>query len=76
VDFNWEVARYPVVTVSNMRARNFDQTLDALTKLAQAGVVAPFPELSQFIIRELGLPQPATSGGAAPAITDAIEAHD
>ncbi len=76
VDFNWQVARYPVVTVSNMRARNFDQTLDALTKLAQAGVVAPFPELTQFIIRELGLPQPATSGEAAPAITDAIEAHD
>jgi hypothetical protein len=76
VDFNWEVARYPVVTVSNLRARNFDQVLDALTKLAQTGVVTPFPELTQFIIRELGLPQPATSGEAAPAITDLIEAHD
>jgi hypothetical protein len=58
VDFNWEVERYPVVTVSNLRARNFEQVLDALAKLAQARVVTPFPELAQFISRELGLPQP------------------
>jgi hypothetical protein len=76
VDFNWEAARYPVIAVSNLRARGFDQTLDALTKLAQTGIVAPFPELTQFIIRELGLPQPATPGEAAPTITDVIEAHD
>jgi hypothetical protein len=60
VNFNWAgVARYPVVSVSNLRARSFDQVLDTLAKLAQTGVVAPFPELAQYICHELGLPQPA-----------------
>ena len=76
VDFNWEVARYPVIAVSNLRARNFDQTLDALTKLAQTGIVPPFPGHTQFTTREPALPQPAPPGEAAPTITDVIEAHD
>lgn len=59
VDFNWDgVRRYPVLSVSNLRARSFDQVLDTLARLAQTGVVAPFPELAQYITRELGLPQP------------------
>jgi len=65
VNYNWDPAptaaggarRYPTLTVSNMRARSFDQTFDMLTRLAEAGVVAPYPELAQFITRELGLPQ-------------------
>jgi len=62
VDYNWEgVGRYPTLTVSNLRARNFDQTLDTLTRLAQTGVITPYPELAQFISRELGLPQPKQS---------------
>jgi hypothetical protein len=61
VDFNWEVEHYPVISVSNLRARNFDQVLSTLTQLAQAGVVQPFPELAQFVARELGLPQPPES---------------
>ena len=66
VDFNWVVERYPVLTVSNLRARSFDQVLDLLGRLAQARIVEPFPELAQFITRELGLPQPGkTSGGPA-----------
>jgi hypothetical protein len=60
IDFNWEgVRRYPTLSVSNLRARSFDQVLDALARLAQTGVVAPYPELAQYITRELGLPQPA-----------------
>jgi hypothetical protein len=59
VDFNWpEVERYPALTVSNLRARSFAQVLDTLARLAQSGVVAPFPELAQYICHELGLPQP------------------
>ncbi len=58
VDFNWQVERYPYVAVSNLRARTFDQVLVTLTQLAQARVIEPFPELAQFITRELGLPQP------------------
>ena len=58
VDFNWQVERYPFLAVSNLRARSFDQVLTTLTQLAQARIVEPFPELAQFITRELGLPQP------------------
>ena len=58
VDYNWEgITRYPRLTVSNLRARSFNDTLDLLTRLAQSGVVAPYPELAQFVTRELGLPQ-------------------
>ena len=65
VDFNWELAprgqggarRYPTLAVSNLRARSFDQVLDMLARLAQTGVVEPYPELAQYITRELGLPQ-------------------
>ncbi len=61
VDYNWTgVRRYPRVAVSNLRARSFDQVLDTLAHLAQTGVVAPFPELAQYICHELGLPQPST----------------
>jgi hypothetical protein len=76
VDFNWEVERYPVVTVSNLRARNFDQVLDTLGRLAQARVVTPFPELAQFITRELGLPQPGNSSGAAAPAPNPGAAND
>ncbi len=59
VDHNWEgVERYPALAVSNLRARSFDQVLDTLARLAQSGIVAPFPELAQHITKELGLPQP------------------
>lgn len=59
VDFNWEnVEQYPVVTVANLRSRNFNQVLTSLAQLAQAGVVSPFPELAQYVARELGLPEP------------------
>ena len=74
VDYNWEgVERYPTVAVSNLRARNVAETLDVLTRLAQSGIVAPYPELTQFVTRELGLPQRQDSGvriqdsGAAPS---------
>jgi len=63
VDYNWEgIARYPQLTVSNLRARNFAETLDLLTRLAQSGVIAPYPELAQFVTREMGLPQKQESG--------------
>jgi len=63
VDYNWDgVERYPTLTVSNLRSRNLDQTLTALSQLAQANVVAPYPELAQHIARELGLPQPPQTG--------------
>jgi hypothetical protein len=66
VDFNWEgVRRYPTLAVSNLRARSFDQVLDTLARLSQTGVMAPYPELAQYITRELGLPQPAESQGLA-----------
>ena len=59
VDYNWEgVERYPVLEVSNLRARSLDATLTALSQLATANVVEPYPELAQYIARELGLPQP------------------
>ncbi len=59
VDYNWDgVAKYPTIEVSNLRARSLDQTLTALSQLATANVVAPYPELAQHIARELGLPQP------------------
>jgi len=62
VDYNWDgVASYPVVTVSNLRSRSFDQVLTSLSQLAQSGVVTPFPELAQYVARELGLPQPPGS---------------
>jgi len=63
VDYNWDgVEHYPTLTVSNLRARSLDQTLAALSQLATANVVAPYPELAQHIARELGLPQPPKSG--------------
>lgn len=59
VDYNWDgVEEYPTLTVSNLRARSLDATLTALSQLATANVVAPYPELAQHIARELGLPQP------------------
>jgi hypothetical protein len=59
VDYNWEgVTRYPQLAVSNLRARSFGEVLDTLARLAQTGVVAPYPRLAQYITRELGLPQP------------------
>jgi hypothetical protein len=58
VDFNWQVERYPYLAASNLRARSFDQTMTTLTQLAQARIVEPFPELAQYITRELGLPLP------------------
>src|SRR5579885_1794563 len=59
VDFNWTgVEHYPILTLSNLRARSFDQVLDVLSRLAQSRVVSPFPELGAYICRELGLPQP------------------
>jgi hypothetical protein len=58
VDYNWEgVRRYPELTVSNLRARNFSETFDLLTRLAQSGIVAPYPELTEYVTREMGLPQ-------------------
>ena len=66
VNFNWEgVERYPVVTVSNLQARKLTEVFQALSQLAQAGLVEPFPELAQYVSRELGLPQPpiGTSAG-------------
>lgn len=71
VDYNWDpapmgrggVRRYPVLAVSNLRARSFDQVLDMLARLAQTGVVEPYPELAQYITRELGLPQPPEGQG-------------
>ena len=58
VNYNWEgITRYPQFTVSNLRARNFSETMETLTRLAQSGVVAPYPELAQYVTRELGLPQ-------------------
>jgi len=66
VDFNWEgVTQYPVVTVSNLRSRSFEQVLTSLAQLAQAGVVSPFPELAQYVARELGLPEPPGSAVAS-----------
>ena len=65
VDYNWDgVERYPTLTVSNLRARNLTDTLTALSQLATANVVAPYPELAQYIARELGLPQPPEKQGA------------
>jgi hypothetical protein len=59
VDYNWDgVERYPTLQVSNLRARSLDQTLTALSQLATANVIAPYPELAQHIARTLGLPQP------------------
>ncbi|MEJ2009386.1 MAG: hypothetical protein P8Z30_14730 [Acidobacteriota bacterium] len=59
VDYNWDgVEAYPTLAVSNLRARSLDDTLTALSQLATANVVAPYPELAQHIARELGLPQP------------------
>ncbi|TAM79172.1 MAG: hypothetical protein EPN47_19380 [Acidobacteria bacterium] len=59
VDYNWDgVGKYPTLQVSNLRSRNLDQTLTALSQLATAKVMAPYPELAQHIARELGLPQP------------------
>jgi hypothetical protein len=58
VDFNWEgVRRYPEMTVANLRARNFSETFDLLTRLAASGIVAPDPELAAYVRREMGLPQ-------------------
>jgi len=63
VDYNWEgVSRYPQLTVSNLRARNFNETFDLLTRLAQSGIVAPYPELAQYVTREMGLPQKQDAG--------------
>ena len=63
VDYNWEgVSSYPQLVVSNLRARNMSETLDLLTRLAQSGIVAPYPELAQYIRRELGLPQWSNAG--------------
>ena len=63
MDYNWEgLRRYPQLTVANLRARNFGETLDLLTRLAQTGVVAPYPELAQYVTRELGLPERQDSG--------------
>ena len=62
VDFNFDVAHYPVLTVSNLRARSFDQVLDLLARLSQTGVLAPYPELAQYVTRELGLPQSQEPG--------------
>ncbi|HET7213621.1 MAG TPA: hypothetical protein VFL79_08535 [Terriglobia bacterium] len=65
VDYNWEgVERYPTLQVSNLRARSLDATLTALSQLATANVMAPYPELAQHIARELGLPQPPGAQGA------------
>ena len=68
VDFNWEgpalTGRYPTLAVSNLRARSFDQVLEMLARLAQTGVVAPYPELAQYICHELGLPKPQEAVGS------------
>jgi hypothetical protein len=59
VDYNWDgVEKYPTLQVSNLRARSLDQTLTTLSQLATANVMAPYPELAQYVARELGLPQP------------------
>jgi len=66
VDYNWDgVEQYPTLTVSNLRARSLDATLTALSQLATANVVAPYPELAEHIARELGLPQPPEKQGIA-----------
>jgi Protein of unknown function (DUF935) len=57
VDFNWgSVERYPLLTVANLRARKFEVVFQSLSQLAQAGLVEPSPEISQYVARELGLP--------------------
>jgi hypothetical protein len=39
-----------------------------LARLTQTGVVEPYPELAQYITRELGLPQPPERQG--PGVRD------
>ncbi len=63
VNFNWEgVRRYPVVTVANLQARKLTEVFQTLAQLAQAGLITPFPDLSQYLAREMGLPQPPPTG--------------
>ncbi len=63
VDYNWEnVGRYPLVTVSNLRARKFEVVFQSLAQLAQAGLVQPSPEIEKYVSRQIGLPEPQTSG--------------
>ncbi len=64
VDYNWEnVEAYPTLTVANLEARNFTETFGVLSQLAQAGVIAPYPDLAEYVARELGLPQPKAGNG-------------
>jgi len=71
VDYNWDgVEEYPTLVVSNLRARSLDDTLTALSQLATANVVAPYPELAQHIARELGLPQPPEGSDQGSVVRD------
>lgn len=67
VDFNWAgVEKYPVLHAANVRARDPSDVLDSLARLAQAGLVGPSPDLTQYVAHEMGVPLPTNDAAVFP----------
>ncbi len=72
VDYNWEVKKYPKLTVSDLDSYSVTTMADALTKMVTAGIILPDEYIEAEIRRKMHLPprltpRPASDAGEEPA---------
>ena len=74
VDYNWEVTKYPKITVSDLDSYDISKMAEALTKLVTAGVILPDEYIETELRRKMHLPARHTPRPAElPAGTGAEE---
>jgi phage gp29-like protein len=56
VDYNWEVKRYPKITVSDLDSYDVTKMADALTKMVTAGIILPDEYIESEVRRKMHLP--------------------
>lgn len=66
VDYNWEVQRYPKLTVSDLDSFNVTGIADAVTKLVTAGLILPDNYIEAELRRRMHLPAMRNPGAERP----------
>ncbi len=56
VDYNWEVTKYPKLTVSDLDSYDVSKMAEALTKMVTAGIIIPDEYIETELRRKMHLP--------------------
>ena len=67
VDYNWEVERYPKITVSDLDSYDVSKMAEALTKMVTAGIILPDEAIESELRRKMHLPARRAGRGAEEA---------